>query len=101
MAEPDDDLPIDPDEPVEIEIGDALDLHTFAPRDVAAVVAAYLDAAVERGLPEVRLIHGKGRGVQRASVRRILERHPRVREFFDGTPERGAWGATIVRLDVP
>ncbi len=92
MSDPDDDPPL------EIEIGDALDLHTFAPRDVAAVVAAYLDAAAERGLREVRLIHGKGRGVQRANVRRVLAGHPRVLEFFDGTPGRGAWGATIVRL---
>ena len=92
MPDPDDDAPI------EVEIGDAIDLHTFAPRDVAAVVAAYLDAAAERGLHEVRLIHGKGRGVQRANVRRVLAAHPRVLEFFDGTPERGAWGATIVRL---
>jgi DNA-nicking Smr family endonuclease len=92
MAEPED------EPPVEIEIGDALDLHSFAPRDVTAVVAAYLDAAAERGLREVRLIHGKGRGVQRASVRRVLAHHPRVLEFWDGTPERGAWGATIVRL---
>jgi DNA-nicking Smr family endonuclease len=88
----------DDDAPVEIEIGDALDLHGFAPRDVARVVAAYLDAALERGLREVRLIHGKGKGVQRASVRRVLAQHPGVLEFFDGTPERGAWGATIVRL---
>jgi dsDNA-specific endonuclease/ATPase MutS2 len=65
---------------------------------VVAVVAAYLDAAAERGLREVRLIHGKGRGVQRASVRRVLAEHPRVLEFWDGTPDRGAWGATIVRL---
>ena len=92
MSDPEDEVP------VEVEIGAALDLHSFAPRDVAAVVAAYVDAAFERGLREVRLIHGKGAGVQRANVRRVLAEHSKVLEFWDGTPDRGAWGATIVRL---
>jgi len=85
-------------DPVEVEIEDAIDLHTFAPRDIPAVVRAYLDAAHERGFVEVRLIHGKGKGVQRGRVRRVLEQHPHVLDFFDGTQGRGGWGATIVRM---
>lgn len=92
---PDDELG---DEPIPVEITDVLDLHTFAPRDVGRVVRAYLEAAVEQGIPEVRLIHGKGKGVQREHVRRILSEHPAVLEHFDGTPQRGGWGATIARL---
>jgi DNA-nicking Smr family endonuclease len=85
-------------EPVRVPIEDALDLHAFAPRDVRSVVDDYLHAAAERGFTEVRLIHGRGRGVQRASVQSLLARHPLVLSFADASPERGGWGATIVRL---
>ena len=83
---------------VEVEITDSIDLHTFAPRDVPAVVQGYLEAAHEKGLREVRLIHGKGKGFQRGRVRQILEATPFVEEFFDAPPARGFWGATIARL---
>ena len=86
-----------PDE-VEIPIEDHLDLHPFAPREVRDVVASYLEAAVERGFTEVRLIHGKGIGVQRAAVRSLLDRHPAVAGSRDDDPLRGGWGATIVTL---
>jgi len=86
------------DAPVPIPIEDALDLHAFAPRDVASVVAEYLDAAAARGFREVRLIHGRGIGTQRQIVRSALARHPRVADFVDAPPERGGWGATVVRL---
>ena len=86
------------DEPVRIPIEDALDLHAFAPRDVASVVAEYLDAAHARGFAEVRLIHGRGIGVQRKIVQSVLARHPLVAGFADAPPERGGAGATIVRL---
>ena len=86
------------DEPVPIPIEDALDLHAFAPRDVASVVGEYLEAACARGFTEVRLIHGRGRGVQRKIVQSVLARHPLVAGFTDAPPERGGWGATIVRL---
>jgi DNA-nicking Smr family endonuclease len=88
-------------EEVVVPIEDAIDLHPFAPRDVVEVVRAYLEAAVEAGHREVRLIHGKGKGVQRANVQRLLREHPLVCEFFDAPPGRGAWGATIVRLREP
>ena len=89
---------VDEPAPVEIPIEDALDLHTFSPRDVPAVVTAYLDAARGKGLSEVRLIHGKGAGVQRDRVRRLLAESSLVDDFFDAPPQRGSWGATIVRL---
>lgn len=82
----------------EIPIEDRLDLHAFLPRDVPEVVRDYLDAAAERGLREVRLIHGRGIGVQRERVREVLAAHPRVGSFHDAPPERGGWGATVVRL---
>jgi DNA-nicking Smr family endonuclease len=86
-----------PDE-VELPIEDAIDLHAFAPRDVRSVVSSYLDAAREAGFREVRLIHGRGIGVQRDAVRSLLANHPRVESFVDAPPDRGGWGATVVRL---
>ena len=88
----------DVDGAVRIPLEDALDLHTFRPSEVAAAAEAYLDAAAEAGLQEVRLIHGRGTGRQRRAVREVCGRHPKVTSFHDGTPERGGWGATVVRL---
>jgi len=85
-------------EPVNLPIEDSLDLHAFAPRDVRPVVDEYLKEAAARGFREVRLIHGRGIGVQRASVQALLARHPLVERFFDAPPERGGWGATVVVL---
>ena len=79
-----------------IPIEDALDLHPFAPRDIQSVVEDYVNAAWDRGLREVRLIHGRGRGVQRGIVQQALERHPLVVEFWDA-PESHL-GATVARL---
>jgi len=78
--------------PIEREI----DLHAFAPRDVASVVAEFVTAAAAAGLRDVRLVHGRGRGVQRGLVQAALERHPRVAEFWDDP--RAHLGATIARL---
>jgi hypothetical protein len=93
----DDDEP-DPAHPVVLAVEDALDLHSFPPADVPEVVADYLSEAVARGFREVRLIHGRGIGVQRERVRSLLARHPDVVEFFDAPPERGGWGATVAVL---
>jgi len=79
-----------------IPIEDSLDLHAFAPRDVVSVVDEYVTAAHEAGLREVRLIHGRGKGVQRGLVQQALERHPMVIEFWDA-PESHL-GATVARL---
>lgn len=84
-------------EPVRIPIEAELDLHAFAPRDIPGVVADYVEAAAAAGLTEVRLIHGRGRGVQRGIVQAALERHPLVREFHDDTAAH--LGATLARLD--
>jgi DNA-nicking Smr family endonuclease len=88
------------EEPVEVPIEDWIDLHTFQPRDVASVVEAYLEAVVERGFREVRIVHGRGIGVQRDIVRGVLSRHPAVLGFGDAPEERGGRGATLVRLRV-
>ena len=86
------------DEPVRIPIEDALDLHAFAPRDVVSVVGEYLEAAHAKGFTDVRLIHGRGVGVQRKIVQSLLARHPLVAAYADAPPERGGAGATLVRL---
>jgi len=86
------------DEPVALEITDVLDLHSFPPSDVADLVRDWLDAAYEKGFRELRIIHGRGAGVQRQTVRTILERDPRVVDFRDAPGEHGGWGATIVTL---
>ena len=85
-------------DPLSLPIEDSLDLHAFAPRDVRPVVEEYLKEAAARGFREIRLIHGRGIGVQRASVQALLAGHPLVERFFDAPPERGGWGATIVVL---
>lgn len=85
-------------EPVRIPIEDSLDLHAFAPADVRSVVDDYLREAHALGFREVRLIHGRGIGVQRASVQAVLSHHPLVEGYADAPPERGGWGATLVRL---
>jgi dsDNA-specific endonuclease/ATPase MutS2 len=84
--------------PIRIPIEAELDLHAFAPRDIASVVAEYVDAAAAAGIREVRLVHGRGRGVQRGIVQAALEKHPRVAEFGDDLASH--LGATIARLHV-
>ena len=89
---------LDEPDPVVLPIEDALDLHPFAPRDIPSVVHEYLAEAAGRGFAEVRLIHGRGKGIQRAIVQGLLARHPLVSRFFDAPAERGGWGATVVVL---
>ena len=87
-------------DPVEIEITDVFDLHTIQPREVKAVVEEYLFQAREKGFRSVRIIHGKGIGVQRELVRSVLERTPFVLSFTDAPPEAGGWGATVAHLNL-
>ena len=85
-------------EAVAVPLIDVLDLHSFRPEDMPKVVTEYLDEARRAGLDEVRIVHGRGRGVQRAIVRRLLIEAPGVAGFADAPPTRGGWGATVVRL---
>jgi DNA-nicking Smr family endonuclease len=84
--------------PHRVPVEESIDLHAFTPRDGISVVEEYLEAAASKGYREVRLIHGKGTGVQRAAVRALLARHPRVESYSDAPPEAGGWGATRVFL---
>lgn len=85
-------------EPVEIPIEGVLDLHTFNPHDVKDLLPHYLSVCREKGILEVRIIHGKGRGVLREAVRSILARLPEVDSFKTAGEDSGGWGATIVTL---
>ena len=85
-------------DPVVIPITDVFDLHAIRPREVKPVLAEYLHQAHARNFSVVRIIHGKGIGVQREIVRRVLERTPFVLKWQDAPPEAGGWGATVVWL---
>lgn len=87
------------DEPVEMPIDGTLDLHTFSPREVGDLVPDYLAACRERGILEVRIVHGKGTGSLRRSVHAILERQPGVRDHRLAGSGGGGWGATLVDLE--
>ena len=94
------------DSSVQIPLTGELDLHAFAPRDIPSVVEEYVRACAEAGLTVLRLVHGRGKGVQRAVVRRVLAQMPEVASCEDALPVSGGWGATVVRLhhaekDVP
>jgi len=83
-------------DPVHLPIEREIDLHAFAPRDIPSVVAEYIDAAAAAGFDHVRVVHGRGRGVQRGIVQAALDRHPKVIEFWDDSASH--LGATIARL---
>ncbi len=86
------------EQPVEYPIDGTLDLHLFQPRDVREVVTDYIDACLERGIYALRIIHGKGIGVQREIVHSILKNHPAVAAFRHEGGTGGSWGATVVDL---
>jgi DNA-nicking Smr family endonuclease len=96
VNEEDDDF--DPEAVVELPIDGILDLHTFRPNEVPELVKDYLDECRSRGILEVRIIHGKGKGVQRRTVHTILERRDDVAEYGTAPGHRGGWGATLVTL---
>jgi len=85
-------------QPIELALTDVLDLHSFPPREVKDVVQSWLDAVYEKGLRQLRIIHGRGIGVQRETVRALLARDARVVDFRDAPAEAGGWGATWVTL---
>jgi dsDNA-specific endonuclease/ATPase MutS2 len=86
------------EEPVRIPVTNVFDLHTVHPKEVEAVVEAYLEEAHRLGLKALRIIHGRGIGVQREIVRAVLARTPFVASYADAPAEAGGWGATIVTL---
>jgi dsDNA-specific endonuclease/ATPase MutS2 len=86
------------DEVIRVEITDELDLHTFHPRDVPSLIPEYLDECVRLGFRQVRIVHGKGKGVIRRAVQAALDRHPRVASYRLGDERSGSWGATLVSL---
>jgi dsDNA-specific endonuclease/ATPase MutS2 len=91
-------MDLDDEEPIRIPITDVFDLHSVPARDAEPVVEAYLEEAHAAGMRYVRIIHGRGIGVQREMVRRVLSRTPFVKSFGDAPAEAGGWGATIVTL---
>ena len=88
------------DEPIEIEITDSIDLHSFHPSEIRDVVEAYLAEAHKKGFAIVRIIHGKGVGVQREIVRKVLSETDFVESFKNAPEFSGSWGATIAKLNV-
>ena len=84
-----------------LPIEDFIDLHPFRPREIRSVVESYLEEAARLGFTEVRLIHGRGIGVQRDAVRAVLAENALVIDFADAPAERGGWGATVARLVPP
>ena len=86
-------------EPVKVPIEDCLDLHTFRPRDIPDLLEDYLAECLKAGLYSVRIIHGKGKGVQKRRVQGLLQKNPLVSSYKDAPPEAGGWGATLVELN--
>jgi DNA-nicking Smr family endonuclease len=84
--------------PIEAPIDGVLDLHTFNPRELPLLIDDYLAACREKAIYSVRIIHGKGTGVQKARVRSLLAKNPMVRRFKDAPPDAGGWGATMIEL---
>ena len=89
------------EQPVPLEIDGVLDLHTFHPSEPAPLLQDYIEACREKGILSLRIVHGKGRGVQRERVHGLLKKNPLVRAFRLAPPGAGGWGATLVELKPP
>lgn len=88
-------------EPIHIPVEDVLDLHTFQPRDIPDLLQEYFSECIKAGIFNVRVIHGKGKGIQKKQVHQVFDKHPLVRHYHDAPPEAGGWGATLVELKQP
>lgn len=99
IADLTDNYDINQEKPVVLPIDGTVDLHTFAPKDAASVVHEYIRACMEKSIYEIRIIHGKGKGVLRRIVHSHLERNPTVLDFRSDDGPSG-WGATLVRLKI-
>jgi DNA-nicking Smr family endonuclease len=98
-SSPDEDsISTDTEEPISIPIDGVLDLHTFSPKDLPGLLEDYIAACLEQDILDLRIIHGKGKGILRDSVIAILKRHAHVESFSQAPLEAGGWGATTVRL---
>jgi DNA-nicking Smr family endonuclease len=86
------------DKPIQIEIDGILDLHHFSPKDLSFLLPDYIDECLQRNILEIKIIHGKGKGVLRRTVHALLERHPAVRSYRLAGETNGSWGATVVLL---
>jgi DNA-nicking Smr family endonuclease len=84
--------------PVKIPIEDVLDLHIFKPQEIPDLLADYFAACIDKGIYSVRIIHGKGRGILKDRVRRLLKKNPMVASFSHAPLEAGGWGSTLVEL---
>jgi len=85
-------------QPVKIDIEDVLDLHTFKPGDVPELLEDYIFECIKAGIFSLRIIHGKGKGIHKKRVQKLLKNNPKVESFQDAPPEAGGWGATLVEL---
>ena len=85
-------------QPIKIPIDGILDLHNFSPKELPDLLTDYLSACLDKGLVQVRIIHGKGQGIQKARVRALLARNSLVSRFYDAPADAGGWGATIAEL---
>lgn len=88
----------DPEEPVQIPIDGVLDLHTFSPKELPALLDDYIEACLQEGIRELRIIHGKGKGILRDRVRSLLSKHTSVESWYEAPMDAGGWGATLVSL---
>lgn len=91
----------DSDQPLKIPIDGILDLHTFSPKELPSLLDDYFEACLDAGITDLRIIHGKGKGILRDRVRSILRKHPSVASFEEAPLEAGSWGATLVKLKGP
>ncbi len=87
------------EEPVVVPIDGTLDLHTFKPQELPSLLSEYISACREKGIYHLRIIHGKGKGIQKARVQSLLSKNAMVRSYQDAPAEAGGWGATLVELE--